>query len=137
MFINSVWFRILKFVLILFVIELFFLIHNKSKLPCHNQLIDECFFNLIYIENVQIKRFSWSMFSHLWSDLKSKSPYSVRIWNNADQKNLHLWHLSSRVGFANNDIRKEISVIFLKSYFIEQWNISLFEIIWYLKISQT
>ena len=40
--------------------------------------------------------FFWSVFFRIWTeygDLRSESPYSVRIWGNTDQKKLRIWTL--------------------------------------------
>ena len=41
------------------------------------------------MKSVQIQRFSWSVFSRTrteYGDLSSKSPYSIRMLENTDQK---------------------------------------------------
>ena len=46
------------------------------------------------MKTVQIRRFSWSVFSHArtaYGDLSSKSPYSIQMLENTDQKKLHIW----------------------------------------------
>ena len=48
------------------------------------------------IKSVQIWSFFWSVISCIWTEygyLRSKSPYSVRIQENTDQKNLLIWTL--------------------------------------------
>ena len=38
-----------------------------------------------FVKKVQMRSFLWSVFSRIWTehgDLRSKSPYSVRIWEN-------------------------------------------------------
>ena len=48
------------------------------------------------MKTVQIRRFFRSVFSRIWTeyeDLLSKSPYSVRIRENANQEKLHIWAL--------------------------------------------
>ena len=48
------------------------------------------------VKSVQIRSFFWSVFSCIqtqYRDLRSKSPYSVRIQENADQKKLSIWTL--------------------------------------------
>ena len=47
--------------------------------------------HLRYVKSVQIRSFFWSVFSCIWTecrDLLLKSPYSVRIQENTDQKKL-------------------------------------------------
>ena len=49
--------------------------------------------NFILRESVQIRSFFWSRFSYIrteYGDLR-KSPYSVRIQQNTDQKKLRIW----------------------------------------------
>ena len=46
--------------------------------------------------SVQIRSFFWSVFSVIrtgYRDLRSKSPYSVQIRENTDQKKLRIWAL--------------------------------------------
>ena len=48
------------------------------------------------VKSVQIGSFFWSVFSRIWNeygDLQSKSPYSVQIRENTDQKKLPIWTL--------------------------------------------
>ena len=48
------------------------------------------------VKSVQIRNFYWSAFSCMWTkygDLRSKSPYSVRIQKNMDQKKHRIWTL--------------------------------------------
>ena len=47
-------------------------------------------------ESVQTRSFFWSVYSCIqteYGDLNSKSPHSVRIQDNTDQKKLHIWTL--------------------------------------------
>ena len=49
------------------------------------------------VKSVQVRRFFWSVFSCIWTeygDLLHKSPYPVRIQENADQKNSVFCHFS-------------------------------------------
>ena len=48
------------------------------------------------LKSVQIRSFFWSAFSRIWTeygDLRSNSPYSVRIRENTDQRKLRIWTL--------------------------------------------
>ena len=48
------------------------------------------------MKSVQIRSFFWSVFFCIrteYGDLRSKSPYSVRIQENTDQKKLRIWAL--------------------------------------------
>ena len=52
--------------------------------------------------DVQIHSLLWSLFSHIqteYGDLRSKSPYSVRIPENTDHKNVRIWTLFTKWGF--------------------------------------
>ena len=47
-------------------------------------------------KSVQLWRFFWSMFSRIWTkygEIRSISPYSVRMRENTDQKKLRIWTL--------------------------------------------
>ena len=47
-------------------------------------------------KSVQIQSFFWSVFSRIrteYRDLRSKSPYSVRVRENTDQEKLRIWTL--------------------------------------------
>ena len=45
------------------------------------------------VKGVQIWSFFWSVFSHKWTDLLRKSPFSGRIRENTDRKKLRVWTL--------------------------------------------
>ena len=48
------------------------------------------------VKSVQMRSYFWSVFSCIrveYGDLRSKSPYSIRIQENADRKNLRIWTL--------------------------------------------
>ena len=59
------------------------------------------------VKSVQIRSFFWSVFSCLrteYRDLRSKSPYSVRIQENTDQRKLRILTLQAEVricGYRN------------------------------------
>ena len=58
------------------------------------------------VKSVQIQRFFWSLFSCIWTeyrDLLRKSPYSVRLLENTDQKNPAFGHFSRRAPTTFND----------------------------------
>ena len=58
------------------------LFHESSEFKC--------------VKNVQMRSFFCSVFPCIWTkygDLRSKSPYSVRIHENTDQKKLRFWTL--------------------------------------------
>ena len=45
------------------------------------------------VKSIQIRSFFWSIFSHIrteYEQIRSISPYSVRIWENTDQKKLRI-----------------------------------------------
>ena len=53
------------------------------------------------MKSVQMRSFFWSVFSCIrteYGDLRNKSPYSVQIQENADQKNLRIWTLFATGG---------------------------------------
>ena len=50
-------------------------------------------------KSVQIRSFFWSVFFCIWTEYgysHHKSPYSVQIRKNTDQKKLHIWTLFSQ-----------------------------------------
>ena len=55
------------------------------------------------MKSVKIRCFFWSVFSRIrtehgdFGDLHSKSPYSVRIRENTDQKKLRIWTLFTQL----------------------------------------
>ena len=56
-------------------------------------------FHCLKTWNVQIQIFFWSVFSCVrteYEDLRSKSPYPVRIQENTDQKKIRIWTLSTQ-----------------------------------------
>ena len=80
--------------------------------------LDNCFFLLVTVplsklywlyslcEKCPIWSFFWYVFSHIWAeygDLRSKSPYSVQMRENTDQKNSALGHFS-RIDFDIEEI---------------------------------
>ena len=63
------------------------------KLDLHQIKFNHC------VKSVQIRSFFWSVFSCIrtkYGDLRSKSPYSVRIQENTDQKKLRIWTLFTK-----------------------------------------
>ena len=67
------------------------------------------------VKSVQIRSFSWSVFSCIRTenvDLRSKSPYSVRIKKNQDQKKLSIWALFT---LKNSDYFKHLSIAHLNT----------------------
>ena len=71
---------------------------------------DKYFLKIFYTINFE---FLWSVFSRIWAkygDLLRKSPYSVQMWENTDQKNSLFEHFLRSALVANNLrtwIRKE------------------------------
>ena len=52
--------------------------------------------NIHCLKSVQMRSYFWSVFSRIrtkYGDLRSKSPYSVRMQENKDQKKLRIWTL--------------------------------------------
>ena len=67
--------------------------HEIQRLPSllvDNPLRPHC------VKYVQIRNFFWSVLSCIWTeyrDLLHKSPYSIQIQKNTDQKKLRIWAL--------------------------------------------
>ena len=56
-----------------------------------------------------VLEYSWSVFSRIWTeyrDLQSKSPYTVQIWENTDQKNSAFGHFLLSVVLLVNSAGK-------------------------------
>ena len=54
------------------------------------------------MKSVQIRNFFWSIFSRIHTedgDLRAKSPYSVQMQENTDQKKLRTWTLFTQCEF--------------------------------------
>ena len=54
------------------------------------------FLQIYSVKSVQIRSFFWSVFSNIrteYEDLRSKSPYSLRIQENTDHNKLRIWAL--------------------------------------------
>ena len=67
------------------------------------------------VKGVQIRSFSWSVFSCIrteYVDLRSKSPYSVRIKENQDQRKLSIWALFT---LKNSEYVKHLSIAHLNT----------------------
>ena len=48
------------------------------------------------VKGVQIRIFFWSIYYRIWTkygEIRTISPYSVRIWENKDQKKTRIWTL--------------------------------------------
>ena len=83
---------------------------------------------------VQIRCFFWSVFSGIWTehgDLIHKSPYSVQIQENTDQKKLRIWSLVTELDYKSTDfiawmIHKTCGVLF-------HWLAQMF---WYVTVSR-
>ena len=61
------------------------------------------------VKSVQMQSFFWSVFSHIWTEyaeVRSISPYSVRMRENTDQKKLRIWTLFTQW------MRNKASVVF-------------------------
>ena len=64
-------------------------------------------------EKCHIKRFFWSAFSRIrieYRDLRSKCPYSVRIEENTDDKNLRIWTLFTEC-YVHLGLQKHVFLI--------------------------
>ena len=52
------------------------------------------------VKSVQIRSFFWTTFSCIrikYGEMRSISPYSVRMWENTDQKKLSIWALFTQL----------------------------------------
>ena len=81
-------------------VRCFYIFENKkySKLIFH-----------YCVKNVQIRSFFWSVFPHIrteYRDIFRISPYSVRIWQNTDQKKLRIWTLFMQCTLSPIQTRK-------------------------------
>ena len=57
--------------------------------------------HVYHVKSVQIRSFFWSVFSRIRTEdgeIFRFSPYSVRMWENTDQKKLRIWTLHAVVG---------------------------------------
>ena len=64
----------------------------------------DTFINCHCVKSVQIRSFFWSVFSCIrteYGDLRCKSPYSVQIQKNTDQKKLRIWTLFTQCAYGN------------------------------------
>ena len=62
--------------------------------------IDQFIFH--YMKSVQIRIFFWSVFFHIrteYGEMRSISPYSVRMRENTDQKKIRIWTLFTQCFF--------------------------------------
>ena len=74
---------------------------NRHKINSMNswsiEAISHSMFRFLHcVKSAKIRSFFWSVFSHIRNDhgdLRSKSPFSVRIWKNTDQNKLRIWTL--------------------------------------------
>ena len=79
-------------------------------------------------QNHQIRSFFWSAFSRIWTEyghFLRKPPPSVRIWENTDQKNLHIWTLFTK---CEINVLYSLSMPLLKYLYKDQpisWNLLL------------
>ena len=73
--------------------------------------------SLHYVKSVQIWSLFWSVFSRIrtkYGEIRSISPYSVRMWENTDQRKLRIYYIfsflefliSNLVSFVHNQIQK-------------------------------
>ena len=69
----------------------FNIVIGEANSDNQRNLFKNCTGNLHCVKSVQIRSFFWSVFSCIrteYGDLRSKSPYSVQIQENSDQKKL-------------------------------------------------
>ena len=79
------------------------------------EVVSRVFYEVHFVKSVQIRSFLWSLFS-------CKSPYSVRIQENADQKKLRIWTLFTQWWFPVFSNLPKFILIKLRLSF--QWTIS-------------
>ena len=92
------------------------------------------------VKRVQIRSFFWSVFSCIrteFGDWLRKSPYSVWIQENTDQKKLRIWTFFTQCSFVSSStclnflLKKIMSVFLLKTYSIfGVWFFKRFDISW-------
>ena len=74
------------------------------------------------VKSVQIRSYFWSIFSCIrteYGDLRNKSPYSVRMQQNMDQKQLRIWTAFTQClifAFVSNGSNISVNSL-LKNYF--------------------
>ena len=74
-----------------FYIHLCFVMNISSKSFCHGLLLPQC-------EECSYSEFFWSVFSRIWTEY---ALYSVRMWENMDQKNSEYGHFSRSERFID------------------------------------
>ena len=83
------------------------------------------------VKRVQIRSFFWSVFSCIrteFGDLLRKSPYSVRIQENTDQKKLRIWKFFTQCFFVSsstclNFLLKKNYVCFFVENLFDIWGL--------------
>ena len=68
------------------------------------------------VKCVQIRNFFWSVFSRIrteYGEIRSISPYSVRMRENTDQKKLRIWTLFTQC--KDTELNDTVSILTLKS----------------------
>ena len=56
------------------------------------------------VKHVRIRSFFWSVFSRIWTEyggLLRKSPYTVQMRENTDQKKLSIWTVFTQCALSN------------------------------------
>ena len=80
-------------------------------------------------KSVQIRSFFWSVWSRIWTEygeMRSISPYSVRIRKNTDQKNSVFGHFSrSALFFKQRDLMRPVSMIGQKNCWTKKCEIEI------------
>ena len=75
---------------------------SRDNKPCNFWCPQHCMISF------QIRSFFWSVFSCIrteYVDLNRKSPYSVRMRENTDQKKLHLWILLTQCKMIRHTLK--------------------------------
>ena len=63
------------------------------------------------MKNIQIRSYFWCVFSCIpteYRDLQSKPPYSARIRENTDQKQLLVWTLFTQLVFESSQVKSTL-----------------------------
>ena len=63
-----------------------------------------------YLKSGQIRSFFWSISFRIWTeyeDLRTKSSYSLRKWENTDQKNPRIWTLFTQWWLSSKNLWTE------------------------------
>ena len=86
--------------------------------------------NLHCVKSFQIRSFFWSVFSHTrteYGNILRKSPYSVRIWKNTDQKKLRIEILFTQCLWENLQSKRKKDMISITELVLNvSWRTKMF-----------